>query len=258
MAPDWLYELILKKPEPKPEATADRPSDFFRSVNSAALADLPAWVPSLFPGAKYQPGTKAFRVSSCMLGRDLEEDLSIAPNGIVDFGIHDMGDARQGKRTAIDLVIEYGGASDACAAAFWLCERMRRSRASFGWNEDNGRGEEPAAQLLAGAADEHEDEPPPPPPPPPISTGISGYGDDWTRPEGLLAEIADWIMLTSRRPNRPWPSPLLSRCCRPSAAGISTAHRHRPKRLYRLPRRHRRGQGPATVCARSNPRRSQP
>ena len=202
MAPDWLYELILKKPEPKPEATADRPSDFFRSVNSAALADLPAWVPSLFPGAKYQPGTKAFRVSSRMLGRDLEEDLSIAPNGIVDFGIHDMGDARQGKRTAIDLVIDYGGASDACAAAFWLCERMRRSRASFGWNEDDGRGDEPAAQLLASAAEVHEDEPPPPPPPP-SSTGISGYGDDWTAPEGLLAEMADWIMASSRRPNRP-------------------------------------------------------
>jgi hypothetical protein len=26
---------------------------------------------------------------------------------------------------------------------------------------------------------------------------------DWTRPEGLLGDTADWIMLTSRRPNRP-------------------------------------------------------
>ena len=35
-------------------------------------------------------------------------------------------------------------------------------------------------------------------------------------------------------------------------------NRHRPERLYRLPRRHRHGQGPATVGAWSNPRRSQP
>ena len=205
MAPDWLYELILKKPEATvsqlfERVPSDRPSNFFRRVNSAALADLPAWVPSLFPGAKYQPGTKAFRVSSCMLGRDLEEDLSIAPNGIVDFGIHDMGDTRQGKRTVIDLVIDYGGAPDACAAAFWLCERLGRSRASFGWNEDDGGGDELAAQLLASAAEVHEDEPPPPPP---SGTGISGYGDDWTAPEGLLAEMADWILASSRRPNRP-------------------------------------------------------
>jgi hypothetical protein len=26
----------------------------------------------------------------------------------VDFGVHDLGDAREGKRTPIDLVLEYG------------------------------------------------------------------------------------------------------------------------------------------------------
>ena len=26
---------------------------------------------------------------------------------------------------------------------------------------------------------------------------------DWTQPDGLLGEMADWILLTSRRPNRP-------------------------------------------------------
>ena len=42
-------------------------------VNSAALANLAAWVPELFPNAKLQPGTGAWRVSSKDLGRDLEE-----------------------------------------------------------------------------------------------------------------------------------------------------------------------------------------
>jgi len=33
---------------------------------------------------------------------ELEEDLSIHPDGVTDFGVWDIGDARQGKRTAID------------------------------------------------------------------------------------------------------------------------------------------------------------
>ena len=200
MAPDWLYELILKKPELKPEATADRPSDFFRSVNSAALADLPAWVPSLFPGAKYQPGRRRFASRRACSAATSRRIFRSRPTALLILASTTWATPGRASGRPVDLVIEYGGASDACAAAFWLCERMRRSRASFGWNEDNGRGDEPATQLLASAADEHE---PPSPPPPPSSTGISGYGDDWTEPEGLLAEMADWIMASIRRPNRP-------------------------------------------------------
>jgi hypothetical protein len=48
-------------------------------------------------------------VSSRALGRNLEEDLSIAPNGIRDWGVADMGDSRGGARTPIDLVIAHGG-----------------------------------------------------------------------------------------------------------------------------------------------------
>ena len=32
----------------------------------------------------------------------------------------------EGKRSAIDIVIGYGGKRDPAAAALWLCERMRR------------------------------------------------------------------------------------------------------------------------------------
>ena len=72
---------------PKTLQSSEQRSDFFRRVNSAALADLPAWVPGIFSDARYQPGTKAFRISSRSLGRDLEEDLSISPSGIVDSAL---------------------------------------------------------------------------------------------------------------------------------------------------------------------------
>lgn len=110
-------------------------SDFFEQVNSAALANLSAWVPAIFPSAKLQQGTGAYRVPSRDLGRDLEEDLSIAPNGIVDFGVHDMGDPRDGKRSAIDLAMEYGRGKDVKSAAFWLCGQLGRSPEAFGWEE---------------------------------------------------------------------------------------------------------------------------
>ena len=126
------------------QATANRPprtsrqtgirqagrSPFWRNLKDAALADLGAWVPNLFgPAAVYQPGTGAYRISSATLGRNLEEDLSIAPDGIQDFG------TEQGL-TAIDLVMMRNGGTDK-EAAFWLCDRMRRTPESLGWNANN-------------------------------------------------------------------------------------------------------------------------
>jgi hypothetical protein len=148
-APRTLAALLarveeFKKPQDAPaerhpttdpaskSAPAVLADDFFTSVKQMALRNLAAWVPAIFPRARPQSGTGAYRISSKALGRDLEEDLSIAPNGIVDFGVHDMGDPREGKRTAIDIVMEYGGAPDALAAAKWLCERMGVDPESLG------------------------------------------------------------------------------------------------------------------------------
>jgi hypothetical protein len=169
-APDWLYGLILKKPEPqpapKPEQTATvtplRPSrapndgkQFWRKVNDIAFQTLAAWVPDIFgSAAEYQPNTGAWRVSSRALGRDNDEDLSISPLGGKDWGVWDIGDARQGKRTAIDIVMEHGNAPDAEAAAFWLCERCGVDPAALGWSEDGGRNAELFAHLFASSADE--------------------------------------------------------------------------------------------------------
>jgi hypothetical protein len=93
-------------------------------LNSAALANLSAWVPDLFGNAaQYQPGTGAYRISSKALKRNLQEDLSIHPEGIMDFGIADQGDAREGKRTPIDIVVKFGD-KDFGAAVEWLQERV--------------------------------------------------------------------------------------------------------------------------------------
>jgi hypothetical protein len=125
-------------------------SPFFRNVNERALAALDLWVPALFgPAAVYQLGTRGYRISSRALGRDLEEDLSISPQGIVDFGVHDMGDPRDGKRTPIDLVMEYGNEPDAKAAAFRLCERLGLSLEELGW-----RASRPSAAPPDGGEDD--------------------------------------------------------------------------------------------------------
>lgn len=106
---------------------------FFAQVNAAAMRALSIWVPVLFPAAtSYHDG---YRVSSKDLARDLEEDLSIAPAGIVDFGLADQGDPASGKRTPIDLVIEHGRQPDAKAAARWLCAALSIDPAQLGWRE---------------------------------------------------------------------------------------------------------------------------
>ena len=144
-APDWLYELVLAKPEPKspprtrqattsspprPSEKSDDGKQFWRKVNDIAFQNLGAWVPEIFGSAAELPAdTGAWRISSEALGRDLEEDLSIHPDGVTDWGVWDIGDAKRGKRTAIDIVIEYGRKRDAAEAALWLCETLRcRSR----------------------------------------------------------------------------------------------------------------------------------
>lgn len=97
-------------------------SNDFQVVNDVAMSSLGVWVPALFPGAISHNG--GYRVTSKMLGRDLQEDLSIMPGGIVDFGVADMGDAREGKRTPIDLVKEHLYLPTPKAALKWLAQRL--------------------------------------------------------------------------------------------------------------------------------------
>ena len=129
---------------------AARKGEFFRQVNDHAMKSLGSWVPAVFGSAAVpQQGTGAWRVSSHSLGRNLEEDLSIAPTGIVDFGVHDMGDARQGKRTPIDLIIEHGHAPNAKEAALYLCDLMGVPSSSLGWEETQAPAKSIAEHVAA-------------------------------------------------------------------------------------------------------------
>lgn len=98
---------------------------FFKLVNQAALDALDAWVPKLFSRAQRQ-ASGGYRVSSADLGRAYEEDLSIHPAGVQDFG------PRRGM-SAIDVLMEFGGAPSVQEAAFLLCEMLGRAPADFGW-----------------------------------------------------------------------------------------------------------------------------
>ena len=143
--------------EPK-DRTPREEDDFFGRVNESALADLGIWVPRLIPSAReYNEG---YRVSSVDLGRDLEEDLSIVPDGIVDFGVADMGDERKGKRTPIDLVLEWApqlfdDPLDAPLtpydAALWLCECMGTPKEDlgFGLRRQKEKAAERSAKRIA-------------------------------------------------------------------------------------------------------------
>lgn len=88
----------------------------FKAVNDAAYAQLGAWVPQLF--AKARPWKNGYRVRSKDLGRDLEEDLQLTPEGIMDFG------EEQGM-SPIDCVIKWGaGCSTPKAAMLWLASAL--------------------------------------------------------------------------------------------------------------------------------------
>lgn len=177
-------------------------SDFFRIVNDKALANIGGWVGSIFPGAKRQDGTGAYRISSKQLGRSLQEDLSISPDGIVDFGVADMGDARQGKRTPIDIVIDYGMAGEAVGAARWMCDRLGVDPDSI-WKRNDGEILDVTPLLRSRAAvmaeeidDTDDDEP--------DDDGEDGapLDEDLTRVPGLLGDLIEAITKSARRPNR--------------------------------------------------------
>jgi hypothetical protein len=135
---------------------------FWGKVNDRAIRDLASWVRALFgTAAIWQPGTRGYRISSVALCRDLEEDLSITPMGIKDWGVSDMGDAREGRRSPIGVVMEHGGYRSAGEAALWLCKQLRTDPITLGWisidRGNQGQKEQaaevhtsPTIQIIAG------------------------------------------------------------------------------------------------------------
>jgi uncharacterized protein (DUF927 family) len=111
-----------KPPTVKPALRLVGGTDDFKRINELALQAPAAWVPVLFPGAT--PKGDGYRVTSKALNRSNQEDLSIMPTGIVDFGLEGTGDPKDGRRTAIDLVIEWGAASKPKDALAWLAKLL--------------------------------------------------------------------------------------------------------------------------------------
>lgn len=127
-----------------PKKETSEKETFFSRVNEAALQSIAAWAPALFVGLELREYHEGYRISSAELGRELQEDLSIVPEGIVDFGVADMGDERQGKRSPIDLVLEWApklfddpltAPQNAYEAAHWLCAQMQIDRTELGFED---------------------------------------------------------------------------------------------------------------------------
>lgn len=127
--------ILAEAGEPRRAPTPQRdvaPSgeSFWRRVNSAALADSDCWIRQVFPGAKRESGTGAWRVSSADLGRSLEEDLSVHSDGIRDFGTEEA-------ETPISVVQKWGSQQTPRDAAFWLCERLGCDPEELGWQRQD-------------------------------------------------------------------------------------------------------------------------
>jgi hypothetical protein len=150
-AAEVIDALPVKPEKPKRERTRDGKGQdglpagdtFFDRVNTGALADIEAWVEDVFPTAVHQETTGAYRITSAALGRNLEEDLSIHPDGVFDFGLE------RGMTPIGVVVTHHPEAPDPAEAAFWLCRRLGLDPGALGWVDP----EEIAAATQAGAGE---------------------------------------------------------------------------------------------------------
>ena len=129
--------------ERKPRiATASRaaPAPIHSGAPSTAWRSIiatPGWWICSAPTRSISPAPAPGGSQSAALGRNLEEDLSIAPNGIQDFGTEEG-------LTAID-VVKWRLGGTAKSAALWLCQRCSVKPEDLGFDPDYGNNVEPAS-----------------------------------------------------------------------------------------------------------------
>lgn len=193
-------ETILSRhgsPTVEQKRSTTRPTTggtFWQQVNSAALANIGAWASALFSTAKEEQGTGAWRVHSADLGRGLEEDISIHPDGIRDFGEEEPS-------TPISLVQKWGGAASPKDAAFWLCEKIGRDPVDFGWETAKPSASFTKSIASLVAANDNDDTPERPSRTP----RPTGLPVELCYPPGAVGEFTRFIESCSR-----FPSPHLS------------------------------------------------
>ena len=145
--PKWLLDLIPQKADVEP---TDRGKTFIydqsrteaQNLNDEAMCNLDLWMPKLFP--KPQEPRTGWYISEAkktsggyevIMKRGLpnNERLSADFRGIKDFGVHDMGDPRGGKRTPIDLVLEWHPDIKATPEELAKRERSPKFEKAFAW-----------------------------------------------------------------------------------------------------------------------------
>jgi hypothetical protein len=103
--PDQTKPLIAQAHRHLIEYPKDE--QLYRNLNKIARERIHDWVPDLFAGIVRTHG-EGYRIASDDVGRDLQEDICILPNGAIkDFGVHDLGDETEGRRTPVSLVAEF-------------------------------------------------------------------------------------------------------------------------------------------------------
>lgn len=178
-------ERARQRPAAAAGPVRDPGGDDFRRVNDMALQALAAWVPAALPGARaYHAG---YRVTSKELGRDLQEDLQLLPEGVYDFG-------EERGMSPIDVVMQWvPGMGTPKAALEWLAQRVGVQLTRRPPLRVVRRDEPPPdADFDPGEPPPRDpDEPPPPPlegegpPAPPTTKGGGGGGRPKRTPRGL-------------------------------------------------------------------------
>lgn len=184
-----LYGTIKKRAAPARITTTGGGETFWQRVNTAALANLAAWVPAAFSQATEEAGTGAWRLSSAGLGRSLQEDISIHPSGCQDFG-------EEHSETPISLLHKWGSASSPKDAAHWLCQRLGISPEDFGWDS------QPSAPASMAVPANDNDEPAVDEIDPPDFVLDTISLDALSHPGGLVEDLIDWIVSSAEQPSR--------------------------------------------------------
>lgn len=215
----YVKPTLMQGPQGDAHLSGD---NIHRSLNDAALANLEAWVPAMQLFGCTQSGghyraVAAWRASAS--GRPLSQratNLSIAPEGIKDFGDADKG------YTPIDLVMAAFGA-DLDTAFRWLQDRVapstplvlnlkRAPEPAMTLAQTEGHCEEGIAQTdplppatnvvpiranLAGLVVPTAPLRERPPAPAPVSAVLDPRH---CQPAGLLGEVVEWMNHTATTP----------------------------------------------------------